>query len=56
MKITQIENVFFLNSNEANTWLRAYQQKYPKRKIINISTTPWDPEGWFMTIVYEVEV
>lgn len=56
MKIIQIEILCCLNTGHANTQLRAYQQKYPKRKIINVNMTPADPAGWFMTIVYEVEV
>lgn len=56
MKFTQIETQFVLNSSEANTWLREWQLIYPKRKIININMVPADPAGWFMTLVYEMEV
>lgn len=55
MIFTQIETQFVLNAVNANTWLRAWQQKYPNRTIKNINMTPND-SGWFITIVYDMEV
>lgn len=57
MKVTQIQVEPVLNPGKANELLRSYPQLYPKRKIINISMTPIEyPGGWFMTIVYEVDI
>lgn len=52
----QIETFFVFNTADANLTLRAWQQTNPKRHIINVNTSPAPQEGWFMTIVYEVEV
>ena len=52
----QIEVIAIQNQGKANEYLRGYQLKYPKRKIINVNMTPIEwPGGWFMTIVYEIE-
>lgn len=53
----QINTLFVLNQGEANERLRAFQRDNPKRKILNVSmTSATYPGGWFMTIVYEVNI
>ena len=49
------EQEFVLNAGDANIWLRAWQKKYPNRIIKNVNMTPND-SGWFVTIVYDMEV
>lgn len=53
----QIDVEPVLNSSKANELLRVYSKLYPKRKILNISMVPIEyPGGWFMTIMYEVDI
>lgn len=52
----QIAIGFVSSGGEANEKLRTFQRENPKRKIINVSIAPQDPHGFFMTIVYDVEV
>ena len=55
--MVQIETLFAINYGDANEKLRAYQRNNPKRKIVNISMIPAEfPAGWFMTIMYEVDI
>ena len=56
MKFTQIEVEYVPNSSFANDHLRKFQLDFPNRKIINVNIDSNNPSGWFMTIVYEVEV
>ena len=57
MKVIQIQVEPVLNPGKANELLRSYPKLYPKRKIVNISMAPIEyPGGWFMTIVYEVDI
>lgn len=57
MVITQIQVEPVLNQGKANELLRDYSRLYPKRKIIGVSMAPCEfPGGWFMTIIYEVEI
>ena len=44
-----------LNSLEINQ-LPNEKEFLEKRKIINVDTAPVEPAGWFLTIVYEMEV
>jgi hypothetical protein len=52
----QIAIGFILNSGDANEKLRAFQRKFPKRKIIWVSCAPAENNGFFMTIAYEVDI
>ena len=54
--MVQTEVRFVLNNADANDQLREYQVYYPKRRIINVNLVPAVQAGWFMTIVYSVEV
>ena len=51
----QIFTDYVLNTPEANLKLRNFQKMFPKRKIQTVSMIPYSPDGWFMTITYEVE-
>lgn len=52
----QVAIGFIRNSGDANEKLRAFQRENPKRKIINVSCAPADPFGFFMTIMYEINM
>ena len=52
----QVAIGFVANGGDANEKLRTFQKENPKRKIINVSIAPQDPHGFFMTIVYDIEV
>lgn len=52
----QVDISCHTSGQDINEYLRLWQSKYTKRKIINIDTTPVEPAGWFLTIVYEMEV
>ena len=41
---------------EANKELRKYPMFYSKRTIVNVNLVPAMQAGWFMTIVYSVEI
>lgn len=56
MEFVQIELCFINSSADANNQLRQFQLSFPKRKIIGVSISPFDPNGYFMTITYKVEV
>ena len=56
MTIIQLEIQHVNNAAAANNWLRQYKQLYPKREIINVNMCSAEPAGWFMTIVYKVEI
>ena len=47
---------FVLNSGDANEKLRTFQRENPKRKIIGVSCAPQDPNGYIMTVAYEVNI
>ena len=52
----QVDISCHTSGQDINEYLRLWQSKYTKRKIINVDTTPVEPAGWFLTIVYEMEV
>ena len=55
--MVQIDVEFVMHKGQANEKLRTFQRENPKRKIINVSMTPANyPGGWFMTVVYEVDI
>lgn len=46
-----------MNQAQANEELRSFERNFPKRKIMNVEMEPVEwPGGWFMTIVYDVEI
>lgn len=52
----QVDISCHTSGQDINEYLRLWQSKYTKRKIVNIDVVPTEPVGWFLTIVYEMEV
>lgn len=52
----QVAIGFVLNGGDANEKLRKFQRENPQRKIIGVFCAPAEPQGFFMTITYEVNV
>lgn len=52
----QVSNNFYNNQEQINRALRLFQKEFPNRKIININCYPNEPMGWFVSIVYEIEI